>query len=116
MTRTAKPSHKASHTKAQQRPAPEVPDADADTDAPAPSPIVERPDGFYWTGPEGGEEFGPFRTQELALAARDAVSDEDMAPGDALQEAEREIGIADWIDVETGEPAEGQSPPHLQEE
>lgn len=26
------------------------------------------------------------------------------------------IGIADWIDAETGEPAEGESPPHLQED
>jgi hypothetical protein len=31
-------------------------------------------------------------------------------------EAEREIGIADWIDAETGEPAQGQSPPHFLEE
>jgi hypothetical protein len=38
-----------------------------------------------------------------------------VAPGDTLQEAEHEIGIADWIDAETGEPAEGDSP-HLQEE
>jgi len=32
---------------------------------------------------------------------------------DTLPELEREIGIADWLDPNTGEPAEGQSPPHL---
>ena len=36
--------------------------------------------------------------------------------GDTLQKAQHEIGIADCIDAETGEPAEGESPPHLQEE
>lgn len=38
------------------------------------------------------------------------------APGTALHEAEDEIGIADWIDPDTGEPAEGHSPPHMQDE
>ncbi|HXF67136.1 MAG TPA: hypothetical protein VNK67_10635 [Burkholderiales bacterium] len=31
-------------------------------------------------------------------------------PGEALREAEDEIGIADWIDPQTGEPAEEQVP------
>ena len=84
-----------------------------DVAAPA---IVERPDGYYWSSPDGDAEFGPHETYELAQAARDAVGDEAVAPGEALLEAEREIGIADWIDAETGEPAEGQSPPHLQED
>ena len=35
---------------------------------------------------------------------------------ETLPELEREIGISDWIDPQTGEPAEGQSPPHLNEE
>jgi hypothetical protein len=38
------------------------------------------------------------------------------APGENLQEAESEIGINDWMDPETGEPAQGQSPPHLEAE
>ena len=38
------------------------------------------------------------------------------APAESLEEAESEIGINEWIDPETGEPAEGQSPPHLQDE
>ena len=83
----------------------------------SPRPGVERPDGFDWNGPVGDAEgFGPHETYEQATEAHDAVDEEAEAPGVALLEAERAIGIADWIDVETGEPAEGQSPPHLQEE
>jgi hypothetical protein len=37
-------------------------------------------------------------------------------PGETLDEAESEIGINDWIDPDTGEPAEGQSPPHIEED
>jgi hypothetical protein len=32
---------------------------------------------------------------------------------DSLPELEREFGLAGWIDPQTGEPAQGQSPPHL---
>lgn len=78
--------------------------------------IVERPDGFYWKAPDGLAEFGPFGSFELARADRDAQDDEPPDYGDALHEAERDIGINEWIDVETGEPAEGESPPHLDEE
>lgn len=81
-----------------------------------PPAIAEHPDGYYWIAEGGLGEFGPFETYELAQADRDAVGDEAVAPGDALQQAEREIGVAAWIDAETGEPAEGASPPHLQEE
>ena len=52
---------------------------------------------------------------EAALADRDRYSEEAPSEGETVQEAEREIGIGDWIDAETGEPAEGQSPPHLEE-
>lgn len=38
------------------------------------------------------------------------------AVSDALHEAEQSIGINEWLDPETGEPAEGQSPPHLEQE
>ena len=106
MTRTARPGKKG---KRPQATTPEV----ADVTAP---PIVGRPDGYHWSSPDSDEEFGPYETYELAQAARDAVDEETLAPGDALLAAEREIGIADWIDVQTGEPAEGQSPPHLQED
>lgn len=107
MVRTVKRSHKE-----QKIPKPaggEGPDVAAPT-------VFERPDGYYWSGPDGDAEFGPYETYELAQAARDVVDDQTEAPGEALLQAEREIGIADWIDAETGEPAEGQSPPHLQED
>lgn len=80
------------------------------------SPVLERPDGYYWLAPDGQLEVGPFESYELAQAHRDAVGDEALAPGDALQQAEREVGVTDWLDPETGAPAEGESPPHLQEE
>ncbi|MES2090068.1 MAG: hypothetical protein V4532_08845 [Pseudomonadota bacterium] len=80
------------------------------------SNIVERPDGFYWQAQDGHQEFGPFESYEQALADRDAVSEESLTPVKTLHEAEQEIGIADWIDPETGAPAEGESPPRLPEE
>lgn len=46
----------------------------------------------------------------------EAGSDEAFSEGETLLEAERDIGINEWIDPETGEPAEGQSPPHLEQE
>lgn len=90
-------------------------DAVAGVDAES-GPIVERPDGYYWVAPDGQAEFGPFESYELAQADRDAVTDEALESSEALRQAEQDIGINEWIDVETGEPAEGQSPPHLEEE
>lgn len=81
-----------------------------------PTPIVERPDGYYWIGDGELGEFGPFDTYELARADRDVGTEEPLAAPATPQQAEREVGIADWIDPETGEPAEGGSPPHLQSE
>jgi len=87
------------------------------TPPPAAMPaIAERPDGYYWQALDGHQEFGPFETYELARADRDALSEETLTPGETLHEAEQEIGIADWIDAETGEQAEGESPPHLRDE
>ncbi len=91
------------------RPVADLPDASDET-----PPILERPDGFYWQAP-GLTDVGPFETYELACASRDSVGDEVTDRSDALQ-AKRDIGMNDWIDAQTGQPAEGQSPPHLQEE
>ena len=33
-----------------------------------------------------------------------------IEPGESLEEAEAELGIANWIDPDTGEPAEDVSP------
>lgn len=78
-------------------------------------PIVRRPDGYYWQAPDGHQEFGPFATEALARADRDRDDAEHPPPTETLQQAESEIGIADWIDPDTGAPAEGLSPPHLNE-
>jgi hypothetical protein len=48
------------------------------------------------------------------LLDEEDASDWDSDPPDILPEMEREIGIAEWIDPQTGGPAEGQSPPHLE--
>jgi hypothetical protein len=73
--------------------------------------IIERPDGFYWQGLAGGREYGPFPS--LLEAVRDMEgSDTGIEVGESLQEAEDEIGIADWIDPETGQPGE-ESIPYL---
>jgi hypothetical protein len=76
-------------------------------------PVVLRPDGWYWTAPDGQQDFGPFETREEAVADLHASDPDDLEPGESLREAEAEIGIADFIDPDTGEPAEGLSNPHL---
>ncbi|MBI2308823.1 MAG: hypothetical protein HYU78_16165 [Rhodocyclales bacterium] len=90
----------------------QIPKTTADNDA---ERVFERPDGFYWRSPVDGEEFGPFPT--LGAAVRDMqesevadVDDMDLESDETLAEAEDEIGIADWIDPETGEPAEDGVP------
>jgi len=82
----------------------------------SPGEIVARPDGYHWIAPDSRQEFGPFETEELAQAYRDGYDETELAPAETLEEAEAEIGISDWIDPETGEPAEGPCPPHLDEE
>lgn len=77
--------------------------------------LVHRPDGYYWLSADGSQEFGPYATMEEALAEVD-LDEEEAEPGESLEEAEDELGIADWIDPDTGEPAEGQSTPHLNDE
>lgn len=78
--------------------------------------IAARPDGYYWVASQSHQEFGPFETYEAAVAHRDAFTDAAWEPGETLREAESEIGIADWIDPLTGELAQGQSPPHIEDD
>lgn len=75
--------------------------------------IIERPDGFYWQRRKTGEEFGPFATLIEAVADMENGG-ANLEAGESLEEAESEIGIADWIDPETGQPAE-ESVPHLED-
>jgi hypothetical protein len=79
------------------------------------SSLVEHPDGWYWIAPDGHQQFGPYESRSVARADRDRGNEEAPVEGETVQEAEGEIGVADWIDAETGAPAEGQSPPHLEE-
>ena len=82
--------------------------------APLPGRVIERPDGFYWESlAKKGETRGPFAT--LAEAEADMLSDgvaegEDAEAPQGLQEAESELGIAEWIDPDTGGPAEDNVP------
>lgn len=75
--------------------------------------ITERPDGFYWQAKDDGREYGPFATLLEAVQSMQA-DDSAPEPGETLAEAEAEIGIADFVDPDTGEPAE-ESRPHLEE-
>lgn len=78
--------------------------------------LVCRTDGYYWLAVDGTQEVGPYATMEEALAAVDSEEAQDAEPGESLEEAEDAIGIADWIDPDTGEPAEGLSTPRLHDE
>jgi len=75
--------------------------------------VIERPDGFYWQHKASGEEFGPFATLIEAVDDMEYAA-ANVEVGESLEEAESEIGIADWIDPETGQPAE-ESIPHLED-
>ena len=78
--------------------------------------IVARADGYYWVAVDGRQEFGPFKTAADARQDRDQMDDQALAPGETLAEAESEIGLSDWIDPETGGPADGPQSPHLPDE
>ena len=72
--------------------------------------IVERPDGYYWQAKDGGREAGPFATLLEALQDMQADEEGTPEPGETLQEAESEIGIAGHVDPDTGEPTEEERP------
>ena len=75
--------------------------------------LLQRPDGVYWQAAEGEEAFGPFETYELARADFLRGDEERPTPGETVDEAESELGLNTWVDEETGQVAEGPSPPHL---
>ena len=72
--------------------------------------IVERPDGFYWQDKDGGREYGPFATLLEAVQDMELGGDRNLEPGETLEEAENEIGVSDYIDPDTGVPAEDGVP------
>jgi hypothetical protein len=79
-----------------------------------PGHVIERPDGFYWESKETKELRGPFATRAEAdadLLAGGGAADEELdAEGESLHEAESELGISEWIDPDTGGPAEDNVP------
>lgn len=76
--------------------------------------IIERPGGIYWQDMETGAEFGPFATLAEAEADMEETADSEYEPAEGLDEAENELGIADWLDPDTGQPAE-ESIPRLED-
>jgi hypothetical protein len=83
----------------------------------APGRVIERPDGFYWESKADKELRGPFATRAEAdadlLAGGEADSEFDPE-AETLQEAESELGISEWIDPDTGGPAE-DNVPHIED-
>lgn len=77
--------------------------------------VIERPDGFYWQDKLTEESYGPFPTLLAAVEDMQNHEGNGYEEGESLEEAESEIGIADWIDPETGQPAE-EMPPHRSDE
>ncbi|MGA7594270.1 MAG: hypothetical protein WCA64_03660 [Gallionella sp.] len=80
-----------------------------------PAKVIERPDGFYWRDKLTGKEYGPFPTLLEAEQDMEVQTESGFEEGESLEDAEEEIGISNWIDPETGEPAEGATP-HLSDE
>lgn len=76
--------------------------------------IMERPDGFYWQSRLDGREFGPFASLLEAVQDIQYDAENGLEPGVSVNEAEADIGVAEWIDPETGEPAE-EDVPRLEE-
>ncbi len=78
--------------------------------------VFARPDGYYWLAPDGKQEVGPFDSLAEAMADMDSGDAAGWAPGETLAEAESEIGVADWIDPDSGALAEGHGTTHLERE
>lgn len=76
---------------------------------------LERPDGFYWQNLETDELYGPFTTLAEAVSDMEYGVESQSDMPESLSEMEDEIGIADWIDPDTGAPAEEQVP-HIDDE
>lgn len=68
--------------------------------------VIQHPDGWYWLAERGSQQFGPFASAADALADMHAAADDGLEPGETLEEAEDELGVAGWVDPDTGELAE----------
>ena len=81
-----------------------------------PGRVIERPDGFYWESPGSKEPRGPFETRAEAEAdlLAGGVAEAEFEADGTLKDAESEVGISDWIDPDTGGPAE-DNVPHIED-
>lgn len=68
--------------------------------------IVERPDGFFWLDKDNGQLYGPFDTLLEAVQDMEYQAESDYEPAETLEEVEEELGLAGWVDADTGELAE----------
>jgi hypothetical protein len=76
--------------------------------------VIERPNGFYWQAKAGGKEFGPFVSLIEAIQDMQYKEEDGAETGITVEEAEASLGIAEWINPETGEPGE-EGAPRLEE-
>lgn len=81
----------------------QIPETQADYDK---TRIIERPDGFYWIDKDTAEEYGPFQNLWEAVQDMEYTPEPEVEVDEDLHEVEEELGINDWIDPDTGEPAE----------
>lgn len=68
--------------------------------------VIETPSGFYWQDIFAEKKYGPFLTRFDAvqdMLEQDGIAEEEAELSEAAGD---EIGIADWIDPDTGELAE----------
>ncbi len=78
--------------------------------------VIERPDGFYWQDSVDGKVYGPFRNRlDAELDMQNEDEEGEFEEGESLEEAESEIGITDWIDPDTGMPAEETTARYIDE-
>jgi hypothetical protein len=68
--------------------------------------VIERPDGFFWLDKDTGVTFGPFDTLLEAVEDMEYNAETDFESDSALDEIEDELGLAAWVDPDTGELAE----------
>lgn len=108
-------SQKSKRVRALENPPLDAPDEPIT--APVQGHVIERADGFYWEGKKG-EAHGPFPTLAEAeadlLAGGAGTEEDDPEVPETLQEAESELGISEWIDPDTGAPAE-DNVPHIED-
>ncbi len=72
--------------------------------------FIERPNGVYWRSRASTVENGPFSSLAEATADAEGREDPTFQATDSVAEAEAEAGISEWIDPETGVPAEESVP------